>query len=152
MNTTDAISTKGGVSITIVRSDGSASTYRNHNLITNAGIDFLANSFGNESREPQMTYIAVGTGTEEAQFADTSLKREVLRKKATVTHTQGTSTVTVTTTFTEGEATGALTEAGILNAGTQGTLFDRIVFPVINKGEKDTVTFTFEIELSRTTV
>nr|DAE40588.1 MAG TPA: tail collar fiber protein [Caudoviricetes sp.] len=149
MNSQDKLSTKGGVSITVVHSDGSASTYRNHNLITDAGIDFLANSFGNATRLSQMAYIAVGTGTAAAANSDTALGTELLRKSAGVTHTAGTTKVTVEATFSAGEATGALTEAGILNASTGGILFDRIVFPVINKGASDTVTFTFEITLSR---
>lgn len=143
------LKTRGDVSITVIRGDGSASTYRGHNLITNSGIDFLANSFGTATRLAQMTYIAVGTGTDSAANADTALKKESLRKSASVNYTAGSGVITVSATFAAGEATGALTEAGILNDASGGTLFDRIVFPAINKGASDTVNLTFEITLTR---
>lgn len=143
------LNARGDVSITVIHKDGSATAYRSHNLITNAGIDFLANSFGTGTRLAQMTYIAVGTGTDAAANSDTALKAEIKRKTAIVSYPTGSGVVTVSAAFAAGEATGALTEAGILNAATGGTLFDRIVFPVINKGASDTVNFTFEITLSR---
>ena len=51
-------------------------------------------------------------------------------------------------TFNAGEATGAITEAGLLNASSGGTLFDRVTFPVINKGALDIYNIDFTITFS----
>lgn len=139
----------GAVMLTLKRADGTATTMRRHNIITNAGIDFLCNAFGSSTRPAAMGYIAVGTGTTAAAAGDTKLATESLRKASTYTHAAGTTKLTVTSTFAPGEATGAITEAGAVNAATGGTFFDRVVFPVINKGASDTLTVTFEITLAR---
>ena len=44
--------------------------------------------------------------------------------------------------------TGAITEAGILNAASAGTLLCRTVFSVINKGASDSMTVTWTITIS----
>ena len=55
---------------------------------------------------------------------------------------------TFTTKFNAGEATGAITEAGICNAATGGTFLDRVTFDVINKGADDTYESHFQFTLS----
>ena len=57
--------------------------------------------------------------------------------------------MTFSATFNAGEATGALTEAGVCNAATGGTFFDRVVFAVLNKGADDTFTANFEITFTK---
>ena len=48
-------------------------------------------------------------------------------------------------TFGAGVATGTLTEAGIFNAASSGTMFSRTVFAAINKTASDSVTITWKI-------
>ena len=95
-----------------------------------------------------MSYIAVGTGTTVAATGNTALVTEVLRKAATFSHTTGTKVFQFEATFNAGEATGAITEAGVLNAATAGTMLDRVVFAVINKGADDTLTQRFTFTMS----
>lgn len=116
-----------------------------HNLITNAGYNFLADCFGATSRPSPMNYIAVGTGTTAPALTQTALVKQLSRKSATYNHTANTTSLTLSTTFYAGEATGALTEAGIFNASSGGIMFDRITFPVINKQDLDIVIITFTI-------
>ena len=54
----------------------------------------------------------------------------------------------MTTTFAAGAATAALTEAGVFNAASAGTMLDRVIFPVINKGAADTLQAVFTFTLS----
>jgi hypothetical protein len=55
---------------------------------------------------------------------------------------------TMTTKFAAGEATGAITEAGICNASSGGTFLDRVTFAVINKASDDELTTNFQFTLS----
>jgi hypothetical protein len=41
-----------------------------------------------------------------------------------------------------------LTEAGVFNAASGGTMFDRVVFPVVNKGADDSLTAVFTFTMS----
>ena len=116
-----------------------------HNLITNVGYDFLCNAFANATRPAAMEYIAVGTGTTTPALTDTALVTEIERLKAGYSHTASDKFLTLSATFAAGVATGALTEAGIFNAASEGTLFDRITYPVINKEQLDSYVISFTI-------
>jgi hypothetical protein len=51
-------------------------------------------------------------------------------------------------TFSAGTGTGAITEAGIFNASSAGTLLCRTVFSVINKGALDTLVITWKVTVA----
>ena len=53
-----------------------------------------------------------------------------------------------TATFGAGTGTGAVTEAGILNASSSGTLLCRTEFSVVNKGSSDSMTVTWTVTVS----
>lgn len=146
----DNFSVHGAVTLVLQKKDGECIASRHNNMVLNGGIDFLCNAFGAGSSRPNvMDHIAVGTGTTSVAAGDTKLATELLRKTASYSHSAGTTKLTMTTTFNAGEATGAITEAGICNASTGGIFFDRVTFPVINKGASDVLTVTFEITLTR---
>ncbi len=42
----------------------------------------------------------------------------------------------------------AITEAGVFNAASAGSMFDRVVFPVVNKGADDSLTAVFTFTMS----
>nr|DAE95899.1 MAG TPA: tail-collar fiber protein [Bacteriophage sp.] len=146
----DNFSVHGAVTLVLQRKDGACIASRHNNMVLNSGIDFLCNAFGAGSARPNvMDHIAVGTGTTATTAGDTKLVSELLRKAASYSHSAGTTKLTVQATFNAGEATGAITEAGICNASSDGTFFDRVTFPVISKGASDVLTVTFEITLTR---
>ena len=62
--------------------------------------------------------------------------------------TASTNTVVYIATFAAGTGTGAVTEAGILNASSSGTLLCRTEFSVVNKGSADSMTITWTITVS----
>jgi len=62
--------------------------------------------------------------------------------------TASTNTVTATATFPAGTGTGAITEAGILNAASAGTLLCRTTFPVVNKAAGDSIAITWVVTVS----
>lgn len=136
----------GAMDAILVRADGSKDFRHKDNLIVDVGFDFIADAIGKASGRPGvMSHIAVGTDNTAAAGAQTTLVTELARKAATYAHTAGTKVFTFETTFDPGEATGAIVEAGVLNASSAGILLDRVVFAVINKGNDDTLTqrFTF---------
>lgn len=140
---------KGSLIATLYRPNGEIEVHRKDNIIVSGGFDFICDVIGNNSSRPAaMGFIAVGAGMGEADISQTELENEVLRKAATYSHTPGTKIFTITATFLPGEATAAITEAGVLNADTDGILLDRVVFGVINKGEQDTLTCQFQFTLS----
>lgn len=150
MKESDTFKLVGSLTAELYKSDGSYEVMHKHNAILNVGFDFIANSIGNASSRPAvMRYIAVGTSTTAVAVAQTALQSQLKVKAATYAHTAGTKTFTFTTTFNKGEATGALTEASVQNAETDGILIDRVVFPVINKGADDTLKMTFTFTMSQ---
>ena len=120
-----------------------------NNLIVDVGFDFISDAIGASAGRPAvMSHIAVGTGVTAAAVGDTALQTEVARKAATYAHVGGTKVFTFEATFDPGEATGAITESGILNAASTGIMLDRVVFSVINKGALDTLLQKFTFTMS----
>ena len=139
---------KGSLTLELHKADGTIETRRKDNLIVNGGFDFICDAIGSSGRGTIMSYIAVGTGTTAASATQTALITESARGAASYAHTAGTKVFTLTATFAAGTATAALTEAGVFNASSSGTMLDRVVFSVINKGADDTLTATFQFTLS----
>lgn len=140
---------KGSLVLTLKHKDGSVEVRRKDNLILNVGFDFIANAIGNANSRPAVIgYTAVGTGTTAVAANQTSLVTELARKAATYSHTTGTKVFSFTTYFAAGEATGAITEAGVCNASSGGIFLDRVTFAVINKAADDELTTNFQFTLS----
>lgn len=126
-----------------------------HNLITNAGFAGVASRINGSGGEAAFTYIAVGTGATAADVSDTTLQTEITDSGlARVAATASRVTVDVTndgarltTTFSV-SGTKAVTESGVLNAGSSGTLLARQVFSAVNvvNGDSLAVTWTFDVD------
>lgn len=126
-----------------------------HNLITNAGKAGVASRINGAGSEAAFTYLAVGTGTTAASASDTALQTELAssglsRVNATasrVTTSVTNDTAQLLTTFTV-TGTQAVTEAGILNASSSGTLLSRQVFSAINVVNGDSLQLTYKVACS----
>jgi len=100
------------------------------------------------------THIAIGTGTTAAAAGDTTLETEVFpdganRNEITTRTKPAAKKVRLQTILAAGHANGnALTEVGVLNAATGGTLTNRVVHTVINKDVTFEVKYQILIELS----
>jgi hypothetical protein len=118
------------------------------NLVTTAGKSHIAAKIAATTNSPvAMTHMAIGTGSTAAAVGDTTLGTEGGR--VTLTNAVvSTNTVTYTATFPAGTGTGAVTEAGVLNAGSGGTLLCRTVFPVVNKAAGDSIAITWVVTVS----
>lgn len=140
---------KGSLALTLKKEDGSVETRRKDNIIVNSGFDFICAQVAG-TPAAVMQAIALGTGSSTPVASQTTLQTELARQAATYAHTNGTQTFTLSSTFGPGVATGAITEAGVFNSTSAGagTMLDRVVFSVINKGANDTLTAQFQFTLS----
>lgn len=122
------------------------------NLITSAGKAGLASRIGGAGAEAAFTYLAMGTGVTAANIADTTLQTELATSglsRANSTTSRVTTTVTNDTaqllnTFSV-TGTVAVTECGILNAASAGTLLSRQVFSAINVVNTDNLQITYKV-------
>lgn len=145
----DTLKLKGTMTAVLTKEDGSVETFYKDNIIVNVGFDFIAAAIGNSGARPAcMGWIAIGTDSVAAAAADSALGAEAARAAATYAHTNGTKVFTFQTTFAAGTGTAAITEAGVFNAAAAGTMLDRVVFSVINKGAADTLQVTFTFTMS----
>ena len=116
------------------------------NLVVQAGLDFIASRM-KDNTSTVMSHMGIGTGTSAAASGDTTLGTEAARQGLTST-TVNNNAVSYVASFAAGTGTGAITEAGILNASSAGTLLCRTVFSVVNKGASDSMTITWTITIS----
>ena len=116
------------------------------NLVVSAGLAWIASRM--VGTPDVMSHMAVGSGIVAAADANTSLDTEITRVAMTSVTAVG-GVVTYIASYPAGVATGALTEAGILNAAANGTLLARTVFPVVNKGVDDGISITWVITASK---
>ena|SRR3990167_1185117 len=118
------------------------------NTITNAGDAHIADRMSSVPGESAMSHMAVGTGSTAAAVGDTTLQTE-LDRNALTSFAQGAGAddndVIYIGDWAAGDATGTITEAGILNAAAAGTLLARQVFTGIAKGASDTLKITWTI-------
>ena len=117
------------------------------NLIVTAGKQFIADQLSTTPGATKMTHMAVGTGTTAAAAGDTTLETESDRNAVTSSTDSG-AVLTVVGDWAAGDGTGAITEAGIFNAGSNGTMLCRSVFSAINKGAGDTLSLSWAITIS----
>jgi len=142
----DGLKITGAVEITLFDKNGDVKDTRSiKNLVVTTGKTFIA---GRMVGTPAvMSHLAIGEGTTAAAVGNTTLGTEVGRV-ALASATSSGAVVTYTATFGAGTGTGAITEAGILNSSSGGTLLCRSVFPVVNKGADDGMSITWTVTVS----
>mgnify|MGYP001273246675 FL=1 len=116
------------------------------NLVVTAGKGYIASRM-KDATATAMSHMAIGTGTTAAAAGQTTLVTEANRQTLTSTNVNA-AAVTYSATFGAGNGTGAITEAGLFNASSGGTMLCRTVFSVINKGAADTLTVSWTVTVS----
>lgn len=116
------------------------------NLVVTAGKGYIASRM-KDATATAMSHMAIGTGTTAAAVGQTTLTSEANRQTLTSTNVNA-AAVTYSATFGAGNGTGAITEAGLFNASSGGTMLCRTVFSVINKGAADTLTVSWTVTVS----
>lgn len=140
----DFLSAKGALSIVVKDSNGDLKQELNvTNLVVDTGLDYIASRM-KDATATAMSHMAIGSGTTDPAAGDTALESELGRVALTST-TVTNNSVAYVASFPAGTGTGAVTEAGILNNSTGGTMLCRTEFAVINKAAGDSMTITWTV-------
>jgi len=120
------------------------------NLVVDSGLAFIASRMSGTTKAI-MSHMALGSSTTNAAANQTDLvsvlgSREAL-DSTTIAGTND-EQIQYQASFEAGDATGAVTEAGIFNAATAGDMLCRTKFDVVNKAADDTMSVTWTITLS----
>lgn len=120
------------------------------NLVVNSGLAYIASRMTGTTKSV-MSHMALGSGTTAAAASQSDLI-SVLGSRETLDSTaiSGTNNekVVYVASFEAGDATGAVTEAGLFNAATAGDMLCRTTFSVVNKAADDTMSVTWTITLA----
>jgi len=144
----DNLKLRGDLAIVLRDKDGNIKEQRNEtNLVVSAGLNFICDRMEGTS-EAVMSHIAVGSDNTAAAAGNTDLGSILGSREALDSTTVVDNAITYVASFEAGEGTGAITEAGIFNASTAGTMLCRTVFPVVNKAADDTLQITWTITLT----
>lgn len=147
----ESLKLSGALSIVLTDKNGNVKETREvKNLVVNAGLAYIISRMVGTAKSV-MTHMALGAGTTAAAATQTDLvsllgAREPL-DSTTITGTN-LEKVQYISTFEPGDATGAVTEAGLFNAASAGDMLCRTVFPVVNKAADDQMAITWTITLS----
>lgn len=147
----DKLKMTGDVSLVLRDQNGAVKETREiKNLVVNAGLAYVISRMVGTAKNV-MSHMALGSGTTAAAAGDTDLgtmlgSREAL--DSTTISGSNNEKVIYVASFEAGDATGAVTEAGIFNASSSGDMLCRTVFAVVNKGAADSLTVTWTITLA----
>tara|TARA_R100001460_G_scaffold52928_1_gene91882 strand:+ start:122 stop:568 length:447 start_codon:yes stop_codon:yes gene_type:complete len=143
----DQIKVTGELKITVTNDEGNVKKeIIVPNIVVTDGKEYIASRMKDASATA-MSHMAIGTGSTAAAAGDAALGTESGRVALTST-TVTSNAVAYVATFPAGTGTGAITEAGILNASSSGDLLCRTVFSVINKGAADTLGITWTVTVN----
>ena len=147
MNLQENLKAHGELTVTVFDRTGNVkSAMKVPNLVVTVGKNYIASRMVGTA-STVMSHMAIGTGTGTPIAGDTTLGTEAGRVGLT-SFTASTNTVTATATFPAATGTGAITEAGILNGSSGGTLLCRTTFPVVNKAAGDSIAITWVVTVS----
>jgi hypothetical protein len=147
MNTLESIKATGRLAIALLDANGNLKTsVEVENLVVTAGLGFISSRM-KDATAAAMSHMAVGSGTTAAAAGQSALISELGRSALTSTTVTG-AQVAYVATFGPGVGTGAVTEAGLFNGASSGTMLCRTVFSVVNKDAGDTMTITWTVTLA----
>lgn len=137
----------GYATITLRGPDGKIKD-RSSNIVVTVGKYHIAAELADPGGQNSMSHMEIGTGTTPQDVADTTLETPLSRLPFD-SKTQGTGTeanrVIYTTAWAPGVGTGIITEAGMFNASSGGTMMARTTFGAKDKGASDSLTITWTI-------
>ena len=144
----EGLKLKGDVGIVVKDKDGNIKDERQiNNLVVNTGLAYITSRMVGTD-DNVMSHMALGSGTTAASATNTDLESQLGNREALDSSTDSANTVTYVASFEAGDATGAVTEAGLFNASSAGVMLCRTVFDVVNKQADDTMTVTWTITLT----
>ncbi len=136
----------GELTISVYGPDGALKEQHDlKNLVVTVGKNHIAARL--VGTPTAMGWIAIGSGSTAPAAGDTALGAEIVRQ-AVGSANSASNVATFSITYAAGVGTGAISEAGIFNAASAGTMLSRVTFGVVNKGAADTMTITWTITIN----
>ncbi len=144
----DDANLKGQLEIVLRDRNGKIKERRKErNLIVNTGLNAILDRLVGTS-EAVMSHMGLGSSSTAAAAGQTALVSQLGSREAIDSSTVTGSSVAYVCTFEAGDATGTITEAGIFNASSGGTMLCRSVFSSITKGANDSLNVTWTITVT----
>jgi hypothetical protein len=144
----EKVYTKGHVRVQIIDQNGNVKSDKTFsNIVTTVGKAHIADQLAGVSAQNKMSHYAIGTGTNNPAIGDTALQTEIARvalSSAIATSNE----IIYTAIFPAGVGTGTITEYGIFNALSGGTLLARAEQPAEVKGGSDAMIVEHTIEIN----
>jgi len=144
----DTLKLTGRVGIVVRDKNGNVKETRDEkNLVVDAGLDFIASRM-KDTTDDAMTHMALGTGTTAAAADDTDVETIAGSRETLDSTTVTDNTIKYVCNFEANDVTGAITEAGIFNASTGGSMLCRVVFSAVNLTSTDSISVDWTITIS----
>jgi len=144
---TEGLKLKGDVAVVLRDKNGNVKEERKiNNLIVDTGLNFICDRMKDD--ETAMTHMALGSGTTAPAAGNTALESQLGSREALDSSTVTNNQIVYISSFEASDATGAVSEAGIFNAASGGTMLCRVTFAVVNKAADDTLTINWTITLT----
>ncbi len=144
---------KGHIKIELFDEEGKLKqVVEKDNTFMAVGDAHVADALALTQGETAMGFMSVGTGSTAFTTASTTLNSEIDRNSLDASYPEQVAgaddnDIVYKANWAAGDATDALTEAGIFNSSVadQGTMLAASTFSVINKGASDTLTITWTV-------
>lgn len=147
--TTGIPSLTSKLSLVAIKADGSRVNYGivGQRVVTTAFVNYLVDQLQTETSDfGDFKFHDTGEGTTAAAIGDTDIETTDGIARVTGTQEEGASANIYKSVATMVyDSTKGITEHGLFNALTGGTLLDRTVFAVVNVVDTESIEFTFEI-------
>ena len=143
----EGLKLKGDVAVVLRDKNGNVKEeHKINNLIVDTGLNFICDRMKDD--ETAMTHMALGSGTTAPAAGNTALESQLGSREALDSSTVTNNQIVFISSFEAGDATGAVSEAGIFNAASGGTMLCRVTFSVVNKAADDVLSINWTITLT----
>ena len=141
----------GRLEATLFRADGSVVRYGvlDYRLVTTAFVDFVTDQLQTETSVfGDFKFHDAGVGVTDPAITDTAIETTDGESRATGTQTETAHNVYASVGTVSYTTTKAVTEHGLFNDASAGTLMDRSEFAAINVVSGDSIQFTYSLTLT----
>lgn len=141
----------GKLEAVLIKADGSKVNYGvlGYRVVTTAFVSFVVDQLQTESSLfGDFKYHDSGVGTTAENVTDTAMETTDGESRATGTQTESAATAYRSVGTISYTTTKAITEHGLFNDATTGTLMDRTVFSAVNVVNGDSIQFTYTLTVS----
>ena len=135
----------------LIRGDGSRVNYGvlSRRVVTTAFVTFMVDQMQTDTTAwGDMKWHDSGVGSTAENVANTDMETTDGESRVAGSQTEGAANVYISVGTISYTSTKAITEHGLFNASTAGTLLDRSVFSAVNVVSGDSIQFTYSLTVN----